>query len=222
MANIASTTASAGTEVTARALRESVFAGLITLGLFVLFVGLKTDQNIRNELILTQRWGLLAIFVIIAMVGRFLMVAYVQPWLAQRKAAKAAAPEVAKEESFFSRNFSKIAIVALILYPPVIVALFGAGVKLDRALTWRNWRTTALLLAIAMPLTIAGMAVVGTWLVAMTLPGAVLLGAILAPTDPVLADDVQVGGPMQNEPRTSPDSASRPRRASTTVSPSRS
>lgn len=104
----------------------------------------------------------------------------------------------------------------------VIVALFGAGVKLDRALTWRNWRTTALLLAIAMPLTIAGMAVVGTWLVAMTLPGAVLLGAILAPTDPVLADDVQVGGPMQNEPRTSPDSASRPRRASTTVSPSRS
>ena len=125
MANIASTTASAGTEVTARALRESVFAGLITLGLFVLFVGLKTDQNIRNELILTQRWGLLAIFVIIAMVGRFLMVAYVQPWLAQRKAAKAAAPEVAKEQSFFSRNFSRIAIVALILYPPVIVALTG-------------------------------------------------------------------------------------------------
>lgn len=125
MANIASTTASAGTEVTARALRESVFAGLITLGLFVLFVGLKTDQNIRNELILTQRWGLLAIFVIIAMVGRFLMVAYVQPWLAQRKAAKAVAPEVAKEESFFSRNFSTIAIVALILYPPVIVALTG-------------------------------------------------------------------------------------------------
>ncbi|KRD69791.1 MULTISPECIES: high-affinity branched-chain amino acid ABC transporter permease LivM [Sinorhizobium/Ensifer group] len=125
MANIASTTASAGTEVTARALRESVFAGLITLGLFVLFVGLKTDQNIRNELILTQRWGLLAIFVIIAMVGRFLMVAYVQPRLAQRKAAKAAAPEVAKEESFFSRNFSTIAILALILYPPVIVALTG-------------------------------------------------------------------------------------------------
>ncbi|AFL53482.1 branched-chain amino acid transport system permease protein [Sinorhizobium fredii] len=125
MANVASTTASAGSELTARALREAVFSGLITLGLFVLFVGLKTDQNIRNELILNQRWGLLAIFVITAMVGRFLMVAYVQPWLAQRKAVKAAAPEVAKEESFFSRNFSKIAILALVLYPPVIVALFG-------------------------------------------------------------------------------------------------
>lgn len=125
MANIASTTASAGTEVTARALREAVFAGLITLGLFFLFVGLETDQNIRNELVLNQRWGLLATLVVIAMVGRFLIVAYAQPWVAQRKAAKAAAPEVVKEEGFFGRNFAKIAIVALLFYPPVIVALFG-------------------------------------------------------------------------------------------------
>lgn len=48
MANIASTSASAGSDLTARALREAVFAGLISLGLFVLFVGLKSDQNIRN------------------------------------------------------------------------------------------------------------------------------------------------------------------------------
>ena len=82
----------------------------------------------------------------------------------------------------------------------VIVSLFGAGVKLDRPLTWHAWRTTALLLAIAMPLTIAGMAVLGTWLLAMSLPSAILLGAILAPTDPVLAEDVQVSGPMQREP----------------------
>ncbi len=93
--------------------------------MFVLFVGLKTDQNIRNELILTQRWGLLATFVTIAMVGRFLMVAYVQPRLAQRKAAKAAAPDVVKEETFFSRNWSKIAVILLLIYPPVIVALVG-------------------------------------------------------------------------------------------------
>ncbi len=125
MANIASTTASAGTDVTARALREAVFAGLISLGLFVLFVGLKSDQNIRNELILNQRWGLLAIFVIVAAVGRFAMVAYVQPALARRKAAKAAVEDVAKEETFFSRNFSKIAIAFLLVYPPIIVALFG-------------------------------------------------------------------------------------------------
>ncbi|MBA4170118.1 MAG: cation:proton antiporter, partial [Chloroflexi bacterium] len=82
----------------------------------------------------------------------------------------------------------------------VIVSLFGAGVKLDRALTWRNWRTTVLLLAVAMPLTIAGMALLGLWLVGMALAGAILLGAVLAPTDPVLAEDVQVSGPMQEEP----------------------
>ena len=82
----------------------------------------------------------------------------------------------------------------------VIVSLFGAGVKLDRALSWRGWRTTVLLLAVAMPLTIVGMALIGSWLVGMTAASAVLLGAVLAPTDPVLADDVQVGGPMQREP----------------------
>ena len=90
--------------------------------------------------------------------------------------------------------FSRAAEVA------VIVSLFGAGVKLDRALTWRNWRTTVLLLVVAMPLTIAGVALLGSWLVGMSAASAVLLGAVLAPTDPVLAEDVQVGGPMEDEP----------------------
>lgn len=90
--------------------------------------------------------------------------------------------------------FSRAAEVA------VIVSLFGAGVKLDRALTWRGWRTTVLLLAVAMPLTIVGVAILGGWLLGMSAAGAVLLGAVLAPTDPVLAEDVQVGGPMDDEP----------------------
>ncbi len=47
-----------------RAFREALYAGAISLGLFVLFIGLKTDQNIRNELILVPRWGLLAIVVV--------------------------------------------------------------------------------------------------------------------------------------------------------------
>jgi sodium/hydrogen antiporter len=82
----------------------------------------------------------------------------------------------------------------------VIVSLFGAGMKLDRALTWANWRTTVLLLVVAMPLTILGVAVLGAWLIGMTLASAILLGAVLAPTDPVLAEDIQVGGPMDDEP----------------------
>ncbi|HEX2194771.1 MAG TPA: cation:proton antiporter [Candidatus Limnocylindria bacterium] len=82
----------------------------------------------------------------------------------------------------------------------VIVSLFGAGVKLDRPLRWDEWRSTVLLLVIAMPLTIAGVALLGAWALGLGLPAAVLLGASLAPTDPVLADDVQVQGPGDEEP----------------------
>lgn len=98
MSNISNTNESAGGNLTARALREGFFAGLVSLGLFVLFVGLETTQNIRNELVLNQRWGLLAIFVIVAAVGRFLTVAYLRPWMAARKAAAAAKPAVEAEE----------------------------------------------------------------------------------------------------------------------------
>ena len=125
MSNISNTHESAGGNLTAQALREGFFAGLVALGLFVLFVGLETTQNIRNELVLNQRWGLLAIFVIIAAVGRFLSVAYIRPFMAARKAAAASKTGVDTEESFFKRNFSKIAIVALLFYPPLMIMLFG-------------------------------------------------------------------------------------------------
>ncbi len=109
-----------------RALREAFFAGLISFGMFVLYVGLKTDQNIRNELVLTTRWGLLAIFVAVAMVGRFLMIVAVGPWLAARKAAKAARPAAdAAPPGLIRRNLHIVGFGALVLFPPVVVALFG-------------------------------------------------------------------------------------------------
>jgi branched-chain amino acid transport system permease protein len=108
---LTNTPESAGSNLMARALREGFYAGLVaSLGLFVLFVGLKTDQNILNELILVQRWGLLAIFVVIAAVGRFLSVAFIRPYLPSARLAKAAAP--VKDANFFVRNFSMIAIAA--------------------------------------------------------------------------------------------------------------
>ena len=77
----------------------------------------------------------------------------------------------------------------------VIVALLGAGLKLDRPVGLRRWETTWRLLGPGMLLTIAGTAVFG-WAVAGLAPAAaLLLGAVLAPTDPVLAADVQVGEP---------------------------
>ena len=69
----------------------------------------------------------------------------------------------------------------------MIVALFGAGIRIDALRPWRRWVPTARLLVVAMPLTIAAVALMGVTFAGLTLAGAILLGAVLAPTDPVLA-----------------------------------
>lgn len=88
----------------------------------------------------------------------------------------------------------------------VVVALMGVGLALDRPLEWRRWVSwkrwgaTWRLLGITMPLSIAGVAVLGWWVMGLAPAAALLLGAVLAPTDPVLASDVQVGGPKASSP----------------------
>lgn len=81
----------------------------------------------------------------------------------------------------------------------VIVALMGAGIGLSRPFGWRNWRPTWQLLGVTMPLTIAAVALLGWGALGLAPAAAVLLGAVLAPTDPVLASDVQVEGPEGEE-----------------------
>ncbi|MFC1457708.1 cation:proton antiporter [Microvirga arabica] len=86
----------------------------------------------------------------------------------------------------------------------VIIALMGAGLKLDRPLAWASCMLTWRLLGIAMPLTIAALAILGHTLLGLGAATAILLAASLAPTDPVLASDVQVGPPgegMEDEVR---------------------
>lgn len=86
----------------------------------------------------------------------------------------------------------------------VLVALMGVGLALDRPLSlrratgWRTWSATWKLLGIAMPLSIAGVFLLGWWGLGLAAAPALLLGAALAPTDPVLASDVQVGGPGED------------------------
>ncbi|MDY6923097.1 MAG: cation:proton antiporter [Pseudomonadota bacterium] len=81
----------------------------------------------------------------------------------------------------------------------VIISLMGAGLKLDRPVGWRNWSTTVRLLAVAMPLTIAAVAWLGFAGLGFSLAMALLFGASMAPTDPVLAADVQVGPPRSGD-----------------------
>ena len=77
----------------------------------------------------------------------------------------------------------------------LIFALFSSGLKLDRRLRWREWGSVVRLIAIAMPLTIAGVALFASEVIGLSLGAAVILGAVLAPTDPVLAGDIGVGPP---------------------------
>ena len=81
----------------------------------------------------------------------------------------------------------------------VIVSLMGAGLKLRRPIGWRTWASTWRLLGIAMPITIAAIALVSGIGLGLPLAAAILLGAVLAPTDPVLASDVQLAGPGGTE-----------------------
>jgi NhaP-type Na+/H+ or K+/H+ antiporter len=86
----------------------------------------------------------------------------------------------------------------------VVISLMGAGLKIDRLFGWRSWSVTWRLLGVGMPLTILALTVLGTTLLGLGLASALLLASSLAPTDPVLASDVQVGQPYQDhedEPR---------------------
>ncbi|MDC0886556.1 cation:proton antiporter [Altererythrobacter sp.] len=81
----------------------------------------------------------------------------------------------------------------------VIASLAGAGIAIDRPVSWANWRQIWPLLLIAMPVTIIAVAWLGWWALGLAPASAILLGAALAPTDPVLARSVQVGPPGDKE-----------------------
>ncbi|GET35615.1 cation:proton antiporter [Microseira wollei] len=74
----------------------------------------------------------------------------------------------------------------------VLISLFSCGLKMNRNLYLGAWRSTVRLIGFLMPISIFGIAAVGHWLLRMDWGTAILLGAILAPTDPVLASEVQI------------------------------
>jgi NhaP-type Na+/H+ or K+/H+ antiporter len=82
----------------------------------------------------------------------------------------------------------------------VIVSLFTAGLKLRLPRSDPRWRAPVLLAVFAMALTIGGITAFAMATLGLPLGAAVLLGAVLAPTDPVLASDVQVSHEHDAEP----------------------
>ena len=81
----------------------------------------------------------------------------------------------------------------------VLISLFSAGIKMPAPLTWTKWRAPVRLAWISMTITVALIAGFAYFLLGLPLGAGVLLGAILAPTDPVLATDVQTRHPGDND-----------------------
>lgn len=81
----------------------------------------------------------------------------------------------------------------------VIISLFTSGLKLRARLHDPIWRVPLRLAFGAMTLTVILIAAAGVTGLGLSLGAAVLLGAILAPTDPVLASDVQVDHPTDQD-----------------------
>ena len=77
----------------------------------------------------------------------------------------------------------------------VILSLFTAGMKLRSPLRHDRWKVPLRLAFISMTVTVGLIALAGVMLLNLPLGSAIILGAILAPTDPVLASDVQVEHP---------------------------
>jgi NhaP-type Na+/H+ or K+/H+ antiporter len=78
----------------------------------------------------------------------------------------------------------------------VIVSLMGAGLALNRPVGRRLWSSTWRLLGITMPLSMLAVGLLGWSVLGLGVASAVLLAAALAPTDPVLATEVQVSEPV--------------------------
>lgn len=74
----------------------------------------------------------------------------------------------------------------------VLISLFAVGLKLGLPLSDQSWRLPVRLAIVSMTITVALITAIAMLGLGLSLGAAVLLGAILAPTDPVLASDVQV------------------------------
>lgn len=77
----------------------------------------------------------------------------------------------------------------------VLISLFSAGVKMPVPVSLARWRTPILLATVSMTVTVAMVAAFAFYVFDLPLGAGILLGAILAPTDPVLATDVQIRHP---------------------------
>jgi branched-chain amino acid transport system permease protein len=101
---------------------DAARTAVVTFGLSVPIIALRTEQNMANELVLQPRWGLVSIFVGIAFLGRL---AYLL--LASRRApARPAKPGLAARlPQNAGAVFARIGLAVMLLYPALTLLLAG-------------------------------------------------------------------------------------------------
>ena len=81
----------------------------------------------------------------------------------------------------------------------ILVALMNAGLRIREPFKWRTWKYSIRLLVIAMPVTIIAATYLGWWILGMAPATAILFGALISPTDPVLASELQTSEPGKKD-----------------------
>jgi NhaP-type Na+/H+ or K+/H+ antiporter len=111
----------------------------------------------------------------------YLAVGWVAGWMVQ---ARVSTPPTAPERADM---------LVIITETAVLISLFAVGLQLRMPWSLKGWRVAAMLASVTMVVTIALATLAGWWLLpGLGFAGALLLAGILAPTDPVLASEVQI------------------------------
>jgi NhaP-type Na+/H+ or K+/H+ antiporter len=98
--------------------------------------------------------------------------------------------------------FDNIEIVKRVTEFVVLVALTNAGLKIKDSFKWETWKYSFRLLVIAMPITIVAASYLGWWILGLAPATALLFGALISPTDPVLASELQTSQPSKDDTST--------------------
>ena len=144
-------------------------------------------------------WFLLVGFllIVIALLGKFLDRLPVSPAMIYLLVGFALGP--AAFNALELHPMRELVLLESITEIALLIALFTVGIKMRMPIGDRRWGLPLRLATLSMVLTIAGVAAAAHWWLGWSLGMALLLGAALAPTDPVLASDVQLRSPQDRD-----------------------
>jgi branched-chain amino acid transport system permease protein len=109
------------------AAKDAAITALLAFFLLLPLIGFKTVQNIRNEITLDTRFGLLFAFVLLVAAGRLFLTLVINPWRARRVASRTPNPTLARLRAAGQGRVGPVLLGFVLAYPAVAIALTGTG-----------------------------------------------------------------------------------------------